>query len=130
MTTIKSVMNQILNYPTPISDGDSQFDFLLSERDRLREEEDDNNDDNDKRKQREKSTEREEKEKEAVERIATTEYTYGYDLSKETYLERMKRAKEENTKTSSSDYPPYVIEPFHITTTTKDDGDDDDDEKD
>ena len=125
MTTIKSVMNQILNYPTPISDGDEQFNFLLSERDRLREEEDDNNDDNDKRKQREKSTEREEKEKEAVERIATTEYTYGYDLSKETYLERMKRAKEENTKTSSSDYPPYVIEPFHITTTK-----DDDDEKD
>ena len=124
MTTIKSVMNQILNYPTPISDGDEQFNFLLSERDRLREEEDDNNDD--KRKQREKSTEREEKEKEAVERIATTEYTYGYDLSKETYLERMKRAKEENTKTSSSDYPPYVIEPFHITTTTKDN----DDEKD
>ena len=123
MTTIKSVMNQILNYPTPISDGDEQFNFLLSERDRLREEEDDNNDD--KRKQREKSTEREEKEKEAVERIATTEYTYGYDLSKETYLERMKRAKEENTKTSSSDYPPYVIEPFHITTTK-----DDDDEKD
>ena len=126
MTTIKSVMNQILNYPTPISDGDEQFNFLLSERDRLREEEDDNNDDDkDKRKQREKSTEREEKEKEAVERIATTEYTYGYDLSKETYLERMKRAKEENTKTSSSDYPPYVTEPFHITT-TKDDGDDDD----
>ena len=123
MTTIKSVMNQILNYPTPISDGDEQFNFLLSERDRLREEEDDNNDD--KRKQREKSTEREEKEKEAVERIATTEYTYGYDLSKETYLERMKRAKEENTKTSSSDYPPYVIEPFHITTTK-----DNDDEKD
>ena len=125
MTTIKSVMNQILNYPTPISDGDEQFNFLLSERDRLREEEDDNNDDKDKRKQREKSTEREEKEKEAVERIATTEYTYGYDLSKETYLERMKRAKEENTKTSSSDYPPYVIEPFHITTTK-----DNDDEKD
>ena len=120
-------MNQILNYPTPISDGDEQFNFLLSERDRLREEEDDNNDDKDKRKQREKSTEREEKEKEAVERITatTTEYTYGYDLSKETYLERMKRAKEENTKTSSSDYPPYVIEPFHITTTK-----DDDDEKD
>ena len=117
-------MNQILNYPTPISDGDEQFNFLLSERDRLREEEDDNNDD-DKRKQREKSTEREEKEKEAVERITTTTNTYGYDLSKETYLERMKRAKEENTKTSSSDYPPYVIEPFHITT-TKDDGDDDD----
>ena len=119
-------MNQILNYPTPISDGDSQFDFLLSERDRLREEEDDNNDDKDKRKQREKSTEREEKEKEAVERITTTttEYTYGYDLSKETYLERMKRAKEENTKTSSSDYPPYVIEPFHIAKK------DDDDEKD
>jgi len=32
---IISIQHQIKNYPTPISDGDEQFNFLLIERDRL-----------------------------------------------------------------------------------------------
>ena len=35
--TYRSVIDEILSYPTPIADCDSYFDFLLSERDRLRE---------------------------------------------------------------------------------------------
>ena len=37
--TYRSVINEILSYPIPIADCDSYFDFLLSERDRLREKE-------------------------------------------------------------------------------------------
>ena len=37
--TYRSVIDEILSYLTPIADCDSYFDFLLSERDRLREKE-------------------------------------------------------------------------------------------
>ena len=40
------------------------------------------------------------------------EYTYGYDVTKESYPERMKRAKKEEEEKKKSDYPPHAIEPY------------------
>ena len=34
--SITDIKEQLKNYPTPVSDCDEQFNFLLSERDRLR----------------------------------------------------------------------------------------------
>ena len=43
-----------------------------------------------------------------------SEYTYGYNIYKESYPERMKRAKkeEEEEENKKSDYPPHAIEPY------------------